>query len=366
MLIMFFYSCAKENIIDNQSDRINSSMLKSATTEELDWTGIPLNIYPIKGLTTSKKYLSTNSDGSHVHLWNNDDGSGRQKWILIKNSDGYYNIKAYSGVSSSRLFLSSARDGSDMGLWNVDDLSGRQQWSLVPLGNDLFNIKIKGGISNSRKFLSTDPDGDRTDLWSSDDDSGRQQWKIEEVGDFELVGISYYLTPEDVNVTLPSYIATTTVVNNSPVTQTQMAHFSNKASETSSFTKTLGISIRVSSSLRTAVPVLVENTLVVETQSSYLWSYSSTESKEDTRSYDFPVVVPPFSAVRTNAIIGLRRVSAGYEATFRSKITQKIKKVQGKWTGILPDEISYIITDLNTGSTLTLQSKDINGPVVLN
>ena len=75
---------------------------------------------------------------------------------------------------------------------------------LSSLGNDLFNIKIKGGISNSRKFLRTDPDGDRTDLWSSDDDSGRQQWKIEEVGDFELVGISYYLTPEDVNVTLPS------------------------------------------------------------------------------------------------------------------------------------------------------------------
>jgi hypothetical protein len=36
------------------------------------------------GVTGGRNYLSVKGDGSLVDLWNTDDASGRQRWLLTK------------------------------------------------------------------------------------------------------------------------------------------------------------------------------------------------------------------------------------------------------------------------------------------
>ncbi len=70
---MFLYSCSEDIVTETNEGA--SSHEKSVTlfnASDFDLTGIPLNISVEQGLTSSRKYLSTNSTGTDINLWNED------------------------------------------------------------------------------------------------------------------------------------------------------------------------------------------------------------------------------------------------------------------------------------------------------
>lgn len=87
-----------------------------------------------KGVSGGRTYLSCTPDGSRVDLWREDDGSGRQRWRIVPLNDpgipDYFNILVSAGVSGGRVYLSCTPDGTRVDLWNQDDGSGRQRWQL--------------------------------------------------------------------------------------------------------------------------------------------------------------------------------------------------------------------------------------------
>jgi len=74
--------------------------------------------------------------------------------------------------------LSCTRNGA-VDLWNEDDGSGRQRFFLVEQSNGSFHIEVAGGTYPDKKVLSCTSDGETVDLYARDDDSGRQQWFLE-------------------------------------------------------------------------------------------------------------------------------------------------------------------------------------------
>gem|GEM_PF-1834010 len=109
------------------------------------WEFIPVSglndVYNIRvgnGINNNRSYLSTNADGSTVDLWYLDDGSGRQRWrvIPVQNSSiaNTYLIQVYGGISTNKKFLSANSDGTKVDLWFEDDGSGRQKWNVTNLG----------------------------------------------------------------------------------------------------------------------------------------------------------------------------------------------------------------------------------------
>ena len=95
------------------------------------------NIRIVKGINSSYTYLSATPDGTAVNLWPVDDGSGRQRWNIVpindSSSNNTYLIEVYDGVSSGRKYLSSSVDGTIVNLWAEDDGSGRQEWVIPNL-----------------------------------------------------------------------------------------------------------------------------------------------------------------------------------------------------------------------------------------
>jgi len=87
-----------------------------------------------KGVSGGRRYLSCTADGSKVDLWSEDDRSGRQRWQIVPLNDSticnYFNVMVSAGVSGGRVYLSCTADGTKVDLWNQDDGSGRQRWQL--------------------------------------------------------------------------------------------------------------------------------------------------------------------------------------------------------------------------------------------
>lgn len=147
IVIMTFMSCKKQidspDITSEEKSNFIGKPIGSMTNNlaalsaaDLDWTGIPLNIFMDRGISTNKKFLSTTYIGNLVDLHHEDDGSGRQRWIVEDIGNGYFSFKVYSGIINSKKFLSTLSTGALVDLYPEIDFSGRQQWTLNPLGND--------------------------------------------------------------------------------------------------------------------------------------------------------------------------------------------------------------------------------------
>jgi hypothetical protein len=88
-----------------------------------------------------QKYLSCQdcSGWSKVDLYYEDDGSGRQRWVLSPAPSGLantYTITVAGGRDAScGIYLSTGSQCTDtyVNLWTSDDGSGRQEWTLVPV-----------------------------------------------------------------------------------------------------------------------------------------------------------------------------------------------------------------------------------------
>ena len=123
---------------------------------------------------------------TELFLFSADDGSGRQEWEIEKDTDGFDNIRIASGIEDSPDdkrppdYLSTETHGQWVDLYDVDDGSGRQRWIIERAARDLYRIRIRGGVvPKELEYLTVSPNGEELFLAKKDDGAGRQEWKIE-------------------------------------------------------------------------------------------------------------------------------------------------------------------------------------------
>ena len=135
----------------------------------------------LQGLSGDRSYLSCATDG-RVDLWTQDDGSGRQRWVLTPfGSFGAYLISVYGGMSGGATYLvwddsQKVSVGERQYSPNSHDL-----WTVEPVSADDpppsdFHIRP---FRHPNLFLSCSADGSVVDLWNQDDGSGRQRWQMQ-------------------------------------------------------------------------------------------------------------------------------------------------------------------------------------------
>jgi hypothetical protein len=147
------------------------------------------NLQVLRGLSSNRSLLSCQAGGL-VDLWNEDDGSGRQRWVMNPVAGApanVYNFTVYGGTNPGEVYLSVAADGVGVDLAGSDDGSGRQRWSLVEIEEVYSVVDIPSyyqiqPLSNPTAFLSCTADGTVVDLYGSDDGSGRQRWQVQGPG----------------------------------------------------------------------------------------------------------------------------------------------------------------------------------------
>jgi hypothetical protein len=315
---------------------------------------MPVSPWPIENVAYRLKpaggvpnewMLSCTEGGGTVDLYEkiDVDNPGRQHWLFKKMRDGVYEIHVSGNVSTTNRLLSCTEDGETVDLyWN--DQSGRQMWKLIPDIRGWFVIEASGGVGE-RKYLSCSKKG-AVDLWGKEDGSGRQQWN---------------LVPEDIDITKitlngrsqsvlaqPDYLDRITLTNRTGLDQQMTAHFSRKVTETSSFEHETSVGISISATTKVSIPEVGSESLTVTVSAGQKWSYGKIESQEDTRSYDFPIVVKAGTKVDAEVRVAIKKLDIPYIAEGTSPKTGQKVQLPGIWHGLVAGDIntSYVETKL--------------------
>ncbi|MCC8186954.1 MAG: ETX/MTX2 family pore-forming toxin [Bacteroides sp.] len=329
---------------------------------------IPIQVY----IKNNGKYLGVSQDKTTASLYNSDDYSGRQRWLVsmvyFTNWDRdreeeymhyYYSFKAVGGTDGQNVYI---------GHYTTNTLPAK-----VPMGYDFIERfdfdKIDGTkfyylssyYPNSPNYLSHI----NNNIVRTSKGNGDQLWEVEPVDSYRLINLSWKLNPSDIITTLPDFIQETTVINNSSITQTMSATYTKSATETSTFSEIEGLTVNISTTAKVGVPFIADGKINTSTTTSSSWQYGGSDSQQDQRSYDFPLNVPPYTTVTSKVMVQMSKLTATYVATYRGETSGAILELEGKWEGVQTGNIYYEITEQGTGRILKTLTAIPEAPVIL-
>ncbi len=182
-------------------------------------------------------------------------------------------------------------------------------------------------------------------------------WEIQPAENFRLDKLTWSLDAGDVIKALPAFMDQIEVKNNSAAEANMTATFNRKASETSTFTNSVGSQVQVNTSAEVGVPLIASSKIDITTTTSADWQWGSSETHEDTRTYSFNIKVPAYTSVTAKIMVQLSQLSANYTADFVGEVSGKSLRLSGKWEGVQAGNIYYEIIDNKTKSLM----KSFNG-----
>lgn len=161
-----------------------------------------------------------------------------------------------------------------------------------------------------------------------------QQFNIVPNDVFTLQNIEYLNDATAQLSHIPDFITNWTYTNGTSVQQSINTSFGQKASKTSSFTNQNTFTTKMSTETKVGVPFVAGGSLKIEIGASLQNTYGKSETTEDTRSYDIPLLIPANTRVTATATISRYKMDVNYIATLRGQNTNKLIKVRGVWSGV--------------------------------
>jgi len=191
-------------------------------------------------------------------------------------------------------------------------------------------------------------------------EKGTQEWEIRPKDEFDMVSLQLIADNSSTVVKKPDFYVTWTYNNNTDVDQNMSTNFSRKATRTSSFTRRNSISLSISATLTVGAPVFLNGQISTTASSTNEWTYGQTEQVEDTRAYNFPILIPKRTKVVTTLYVAQYEMNLKYQAVFRGKSTGKYFTETGDWKGVDCTDINVDVqfTDA-VGNTENLAFKGV-------
>ncbi len=376
-LFMLATACQKDDYLESPAPKpeTKSGMSKVSATADIkdpidQIEGIPVYLVLPAGVAANDdRFLTAHSKNGSVLLfyWEAAQG-GRQKWLIDKGipSPGEapsYRIRAVQGDSKGRNILVGGTAISDtqlqLGLQSNPHQSTSYRWSIM--GNNrytfryLFFYYLQGIQYNNNSVGLINAYSPTNNMCF---------WEVRPVENFTLKTLTYTLEANDNLVPAPNFMEEVNVYNGTAITQSMTASFTRKASETSHFSKTNGLSVTLSTTAKVGVPILINGQLTVSTTTSQSWTFGTSETQEDTRNYSFPLMVSPHSSFKARVTVAMYNASATYIATYVGQTTGRELILTGKWEGIKAGNVSYSIFD-ETGQEIKRISGTPVEPVIL-
>jgi len=150
----------------------------------------------------------------------------------------------------------------------------------------------------------------------------------------------------------PDFVITEIYSNNSSLTQEITTNVSKKATNNSNFSRVTSINTKLSQDVKVGVGI-VSGSAHVEVGKNSTWTYGSSESIEDGRSYNFPIKIAPKTKVRVTISVGQKTCNLKYTAILKGKSTGVRLTEHGVWNNV---SCTDIIVDL--------QEEDLSGKVL--
>ncbi len=330
--------------------------------------GIPVNILNIGN--TKYKYLSAQSSGNKIVLTNKDDGSLRQRWfiynsiynIVLAGGNKNFNILThYPSVSiykgSPALMYTMQEKNPISALHNIPGTS----YYFIGDGEMILRNELNQQGIEPLYLQCTSSNGTKLAYYTQQSDFAK--WEIIPVGEFKVIDIAY--APQTSTLNRNDQLVDEALIDNDRNTGITY-HFNIVGSYnvSSNFSKTEGVSVAVTESIKVGIPIVEgigADVSISSTQtSSKNWTFGRTENKSISIQHSIDVPIPANTKTRIQAYMTSYDTSVTYVATLQNLTDNKIFKVKGTWKGITTTLFYCKTHDEITNQTIAIYEFPIN------
>lgn len=303
--------------------------------------GIPVNILNVGNI--KNKYLSCAKKGTTVDLYNQDDGSLRQRWY-IKNSNSIYLVGGHENSSKypivkiapadrteePRPFLGFAYMSVDFDYtWN--EVGGYYNIKILPpLGPSL-----DGSVWPQKElFLQSESNSGTSLRFKASNPGELAQWAIAPVGSFKIKDIEYIQQAATDVIRRDQVVATDVCENDRD--EDIIYHFSVSGgySESSEFNQSKSISTKITTEVSVGIPNIIGGKATGEQDSSKTWSYGESKNKTYSIQRTIDIPIKKRSTMALEALMESYDVDILYIATLQDVTDERRTfKVKGRWSG---------------------------------
>lgn len=336
-----------DNLDKDLSNAFQTKSSVSAPSVLSQLAGIPVNI-KMKGGNWKNPYLSARPKDNNVVLYDKDDGSLRQRWLITSNgasikveggtnTDGYLAPIGSPGSYIPKLVNNSLPLGIHMEEGTIESTFYIYFQNATPSGFYKEYLYSKDAVNQDLAFAEESKTG------------GRYVWEIVPVENFTLKDITYFMDYGDRVDSSLVFLRDYDLDNRyNPSPGTHTAKISESYLSRSQFSEVTGLNmsdkISNSSTYKVGTPSIdASGSVSFDHLTERTWSYSITEAEEKTFSWsdEFSTVVPAEKLMKLKVYVQKYIFDISYIGTLVGNITGRTIKLKGRWEGSFGTKFVY-------------------------
>lgn len=343
-----------DNLDKDLSNALQTKSSVSAPSVLSQLAGIPVNI-KMKGGNLRNPYLSARPKDNNVVLYDKDDGSLRQRWLITfygSSLNGEVSIQVEGGTNTNGYLVPIGEPGSYVPkLWNAPLSNVHMEEGTIESTFYIYTNGNSSGFIPVKEYLYS-KDAVNQDLAFAEENKtgGRHVWEIVPVENFTLKDITYFMDYGDRVDSSLVFIRNYDMdnrTNPNPITHT--FHIEETYSTTSLFSTVTGLNmsnkISNSTTFKTGLPTIdVSGTVNFESLTESTWSVTTTDTESKSYSWkdDLTTIIPANTHMRWQVYMMVYKFDVSYVGTLVGNVTGRSIRLKGRWTGTMGSKFKYV------------------------
>lgn len=316
----------------------------------------------VKENSSSKRYLQSQGTGKELILANKNDQDNQKfklsfmpltGYILIRNNlNNLLSVGVYSSAPDVRVLYAKDNENTYGACWDFNQGEVREESYILENADalrqgsggmwDVYNEVI--GANDAKIYF---------DKYRS---YAKQEFSVIPIDNFVIQSIEFF---NDQSATLerqPDFVASWTYTNKTSVQQSMSTSFTQKASKSSNFSNQTSLTLSYSQTAKVKVPFFGEGSITIGGSLGESYTFGESETKEDSQTYNFPILIPPYTTVNATATVKRYKLDIYYRAVLRGVNTGRQITVDGLWTGVDCSEVVGYAEEIPLGQSKVTRS----------
>src|SRR5690554_4156993 len=187
--------------------------------------------------------------------------------------------------------------------------------------------------------------------------NAKQEFSVIPLDDFVIHSIEFFNDQTATLAQQPDFVARWTYTNRTSVQQSMTTTFTQRATKTSNFSNQTSLTLNYTQSATVKVPFFGEGTITIGASVGETYTFGKSETKEDSQTYNFPILVPAYTTVNATATVKRYKLDIRYRAKVRGVNTGKEITIDGIWTGVDCSEVVGYAEEIPLGQNKVKSSK---------
>ncbi len=343
--------------------KTRGQQMTSSEDDELgidDILGIPVNISVVKNIYNNK-YLKYNGGNEEVTLSKFDENDEDLRFIFhrmpltglyyitpYRLSDnkyllcvGYYKKKPEEKI----LYVKTTTD-SFCATWEIS--KGGSENSFVLRNSDLLEQGTGGWMDVYSLALYVKDNNLRFIKYSGQPE---QEFIIHPCEAFRVKSLTIDQNSSTIS-TAPSFVVEKDYYNYSNSQQTFTTTITQKATKTSSFNRKTNVQTTISSDVKVGA-FFAKGSISVSVSNNDEWTYGKSEELEDTRDYNFPLIVAPYKHIHATLTVNREKAIMNYTAVLVGVDSGATITEHGTWENVDCTTINVVLQETTLEGNVT-------------